>query len=102
MRKLWSHLFFVWFLTLIIIIGSSSAQQLVPVPGTRASIELLTNTSFDTDSDGDKLPDGWTGKETTLVSADKLKCDKPEKPVAHSGTCAFMFRGNPDASLSKI
>jgi hypothetical protein len=59
------------------------------VPGT----ELLINGSFETDSDVDKVPDNW---KLTLGTDDKQKCDKPGKPVAYQGTCAFQFKGGID------
>ncbi|HEX2620322.1 MAG TPA: hypothetical protein VHL11_09250, partial [Phototrophicaceae bacterium] len=77
------------------------AQSLVPLPG-RTSTELLTNASFETDANTDKIPDDWTAKNTTVSKSDKMKCDKPSNPVAHTGTCAFMFRGNSGGSGSKI
>ncbi|MBC8100016.1 MAG: hypothetical protein H7Y11_11285 [Armatimonadetes bacterium] len=50
-------------MTVTLLISSVQAQQLVPLPapGARATTELLTNGSFETDSEGDKIPDGWTG-----------------------------------------
>lgn len=54
-------------------------------------IELLTNTSFEIDANGDKIPDGWTGKKLT---GDKRKCNKDGKVVSLTGECAFGFKGN--------
>ncbi|MBC8100244.1 MAG: hypothetical protein H7Y11_12430, partial [Armatimonadetes bacterium] len=93
---------------LALLVMSSSlmlnAQQLMPLPapGTRTATELLLNGGFETDSDDNGTPDGWTAKNTGIASADKQKCDKPGKPLAHSGTCAFQFRGNPDGSSSTL
>ncbi|MBC8100949.1 MAG: hypothetical protein H7Y11_16025, partial [Armatimonadetes bacterium] len=63
--------------------------------------ELLTNNSFETDSDGNKIPDGWTGSNTALANTDKVKCNKdtnddgiPDKIFARTGSCAFEFKGN--------
>lgn len=85
----------------ILMNGNLYAQSLLPLPG-RATTELLTNPGFEVNLDGDKIPDGWTGKNTTLVKSDKVKCDKPGKPVAYSGSCAFMFRGNSVPVKGKI
>jgi hypothetical protein len=42
------------------------------------------------DLDGDKQPDGWKVKQ---VSGDKLKCNQPDKLIAHAGNCAYLFKG---------
>ncbi|MBC8100932.1 MAG: hypothetical protein H7Y11_15940, partial [Armatimonadetes bacterium] len=93
-------------IALMLALGSMalSAQQLIPLPGAgaRASIELLTNSGFEVDSNVDKLPDGWTGENTITSKSDRQKCNKVDKPVAHTGECAFMFRGNPDATASAL
>ncbi|HEX2619710.1 MAG TPA: hypothetical protein VHL11_06175, partial [Phototrophicaceae bacterium] len=47
--------------------------------------ELVVNGGFE---DTALLP--WSVKNNT---GDKIKCDKPGKPVAHTGTCAFRFKG---------
>jgi hypothetical protein len=61
-----------------------------PPPG---SAELLVNNSVEVDDNGNKQPDKWKGKN--LGTGDKLKCNKPEKSkiLAHSGRCAFAFKG---------
>jgi hypothetical protein len=61
-----------------------------PPPG---SIELLINNSVELDDNDNKQPDKWKGKN--LSSGDKLKCNKPakDKILAHSGECAFAFKG---------
>ncbi|MBC8099367.1 MAG: FG-GAP repeat protein [Armatimonadetes bacterium] len=85
-------------------LSTIGAQQLHPLPASnaRAITELLTNTSFETDTDDNNIPDGWTGKNTDAVSADKQKCDKVDKLVAHIGNCAFQFKGNADGSSSNL
>jgi hypothetical protein len=52
-----------------------------------ASVELLTNGGFENGLSPDKAPLGWTIKKAL---GDKVKCD-PLK--AHSGSCAYKFRG---------
>jgi hypothetical protein len=80
--------------------------QPIPLPldaaQSRATTEFLTNTSFEGDSNGDKLPDGWDGSKTGDPSADKQKCNKEGKVFAHTGDCAFMFKANPDGGKSKL
>ncbi len=60
--------------------------------------ELLANGGFETDANADKVPDGWTLLNKT---GDKLLCD-PAK--AHSGNCAFNFKGGvpENAKLSQV
>jgi hypothetical protein len=69
---------------------------------TRATVELLSNPSFETNTDGDNIPDGWTGKKTSVSKADKQKCNKTGKVFANTGNCAFMFKGNPGGEKSKL
>jgi beta-glucanase (GH16 family) len=64
-----------------------------PIPLTS---ELLSNGSFEAESNG------WQKKFTDVLKSDKVKCDSAEKIVAHAGECAFMFRGNPGGTKSKL
>jgi hypothetical protein len=79
-----------------------TATTVPPTATTVPTVNLLVNGGFEIDSDGDKLPDGWTAKKTDANKADKLKCDKADKIVAHSAPCAFAFSGNPDGSPSAL
>lgn len=54
-------------------------------------IEILQNGDFETDANGDKIPDGWT---VAKASGDKLKCNKPDKTITIFGNCAFTFKGS--------
>ncbi|HEX2618668.1 MAG TPA: hypothetical protein VHL11_00940 [Phototrophicaceae bacterium] len=63
------------------------------------TVDLLYNGGFEVDLDADKLPDDWSGSNTDVKKSDKLKCDPS---LAHTGDCAFMFRGNPDGTSSKL
>jgi hypothetical protein len=70
-------------------------------------VEILPNTSFEMDADNNKIPDGWSAKGTQVNKSDKLKRNKlnPDgttKQVAYSGESAFMFKGNPDGTKSKL
>ncbi|HEX2621645.1 MAG TPA: FG-GAP repeat protein, partial [Phototrophicaceae bacterium] len=89
---------------LLLILGSASllyAGQTLPLPS-RTDTELLLNGSFETDTNTDKIPDDWNSRNTSVLKSDKIKCDKVDSPVAYDGTCAFMFRGNPDGSSSNL
>lgn len=82
-----------------------SGQQAEPLPlslESRVPTELLTNPGFEADTDGDGLPDGWSGKGIQLAKADQRKCNKATKVVAYSGECAFRFKGNPGGEQSKL
>ena len=79
-----------------------TATTVPPTATTAPTINLLMNGGFEVDADGDKLPDGWTGKKTATANPDKIKCDKADKKFAHSAPCAFMFKGNGDGSTSKL
>ncbi|MBC8098443.1 MAG: FG-GAP repeat protein [Armatimonadetes bacterium] len=92
-----------------LIIGGAQAQQLIPLPpppGERnvESVNLLTNASFENDSndDNDQLPDGWHGDNTDTEAADKRRCNTATKQFAHTGNCAFQFKHNPDYNKSKL
>ncbi|HEX2621529.1 MAG TPA: FG-GAP repeat protein [Phototrophicaceae bacterium] len=93
---------------LLFILGSISliqAQQpqpqSLPLSG-KTTTELLTNGSFESDTNADKVPEGWKATGTKLAKSDTLKCDKPDSPVAHTGNCAFLCRGNPDGLASSL
>ena len=96
------------FTSLLISLTLISVVQAQPIPlpldggQSRATVDLLTNAGFEINTDGDKIPDGWNGKKTDLSKADKLKCNKDGKVFAHSGNCAFMFKGNADGTKSKL
>jgi hypothetical protein len=96
-----SVFFFALLLALGFMVNPGQTQSAFPLPA-RDSIELLTNGDFETDLNTDKIPGGWTGKNTSLTKSDKLKCNKPDDVIAHSGECAFMFRGNPGGIASKL
>jgi hypothetical protein len=78
--------------------GNSNPSDTEAITTGECPIELLVNTSFETDTDGDKIPDNWPG---TTLTGDKQKCNKdtdgdgtPDKIVAHTGNCAFAFKGS--------
>ena len=79
-----------------------TATTVPPTATTAPTVNLLMNGGFEVDANGDKLPDGWTGKKTATANPDKIKCDKADKKFAHSAPCAFMFKGNGDGSTSKL
>jgi hypothetical protein len=69
-------------------VTSTLAPTLSPTP---APIELVVNGDFELDTEPDKIPDGWLPK---YLSLDKRVCNKPDKTVAFSGSCAFRFKGS--------
>lgn len=93
---------FVAGLLLLVTTVLSQSNQPIPLPATAGRAEVLVNAGFETDADADKIPDGWTPKNITVIKADKRKCDNGEFLYAHSGACAFMFRSNPAGDASKL
>ncbi len=63
--------------------------------------EILANTGFESDINGDKIPDGWKSKDNEPATKNKLKC-KAGKSHAHGGICAYKFKGNTGGSKSKL
>ncbi len=53
-------------------------------------VQLIVNGGFEAFAEDTKVPNGWTLKN---ASKDKVKCNKPSKPFAFEGACAFMFKG---------
>ncbi|HEX2619996.1 MAG TPA: hypothetical protein VHL11_07610, partial [Phototrophicaceae bacterium] len=45
------------------------------------------------DENGNGVPDGWQGKDKT---GDKLMCNDEDHIFAHTGLCAFRFKGGPN------
>ena len=91
---------------------SDPTDEPTPVPPTSTPETTPDPTSEPTDEpDTQVLADGgfeqqltnWTLKN---ASGDKLKCNKPEKNkfFAHTGACAFLFKGKPgeNAKLQQI
>jgi hypothetical protein len=56
-----------------------------------AAKQLLMNSDFNGDSNGDRVPDGWTVKNRT---SDDIECNTNTKSVAFAGACAFVFSGS--------
>jgi hypothetical protein len=52
--------------------------------------QLLNNSDFNLDSDGNKIPDNWTLKNPTN---DKMLCDNARRNVSFAGRCAVKFVG---------
>lgn len=55
-------------------------------------IELLTNGGFETQSEGQTQPDGWTAK--SVNTSGKRKCNKPGKDIAFEGECLYQFKSS--------
>jgi hypothetical protein len=47
---------------------------------------------MENDFNADKVPDDWT--YATNLANDRIKCNTETKTFAHTGECAFMFRGS--------
>jgi hypothetical protein len=99
--------FYVIVLLLLVSISPIPSAQArdgtLPLPGqNRDDVALITNASFEIDSDADGIPDGWTGKKTDQPNVDSQTCNTPDKVVANSGECTFAFDGNPDGKGSKL
>jgi hypothetical protein len=86
--------------------GTPPTPTLQPTPD--GSVELLVNTSFEDYDATSKQPSTWVGKDVGITN--KVKCNKPDKTFAHSGLCAYGFKGTgvrvqlsqavPEATLS--
>ena len=69
-------------------VTSPAISLSLPVSGTGlAGTQLLTNASFETDANHDKVPDGWA-KAGTWATSDGQDCT-----VHHTGKCALKFTG---------
>jgi uncharacterized delta-60 repeat protein len=72
--------------------GPTETPQPTATSEPNNGIELLTNNSFETDVNNDKIPDGWTAKNLTK---DRLMTNKaPDKFFAYDGIRAWRFKGN--------
>lgn len=65
----------------------NSSSRLQPCGADR---QLLSNSDFNGDSNGDRVPDKWTVRNRTQ---DDTVCNSPDKRFAYGGRCAFQFRG---------
>jgi hypothetical protein len=67
------------------------------VTGTQG--DLLANSSFEIDLNGDKVPDGWKAQKLSL---DKLRCNTVTKTFAIDGQCAFQMKNTVGALSQKV
>ena len=73
---------------LTIPVTSPASSYKLPVSGNGLSgTQLLTNASFETDANHDKVPDGWK-KAGTWAAADGQDCT-----IHHTGNCSLKFSG---------
>lgn len=61
--------------------------------------DLLVNSSFETDLNIDKVPDGW---KAVNLSLDKLRCNTVDKTFAIDGNCAFQMKNIVGALSQKV
>src|SRR3990172_5520904 len=69
------------------------AIALAVVAGSALAANLVKNGSFENDSNGDGMPNGWGGQD--LTTADKRVCSQ-----SFAGNCSFKMKG--DASKDKF
>ncbi|HEX2619953.1 MAG TPA: sialidase family protein, partial [Phototrophicaceae bacterium] len=69
----------------------TSTPTVTPTDPGSGALDLLINGSFEEDTDNNKIPDNWNGKN---LSGDKRKCNKPGKIIALDGECLFQFKGS--------
>lgn len=65
----------------------NSSSRLQPC-GT--ATQLLRNSDFNGDANGDRVPDKWIVQDRTN---DNVVCNSSEKRVAFAGKCSFKFKG---------
>ena len=70
-----------------------SAFAVAVLAGSALAANLLANGSFEKDSNGDGMPNGWAGQD--LTTADKRVCNQ-----AKAGSCSFKM--NADGSEKSI
>lgn len=73
-------------------VTSTPQASATPTATQPVNLELIINGDFEVDMDGNKIPDQWTPQG---LYKDKQICNKPDKIVAYSGSCAFKFKGTP-------
>lgn len=56
------------------------------------SIRMISDAGFEGNADGKRLPKGW--KKVGPLKGDKVVCNTTTT-VAHSGSCAYQFKGRP-------
>ena len=61
--------------------------------------DLLANSSFEADLNGDKVPDGWKPQNLSL---DKLRCNTVTKTFAIDGNCAFQMKNTVGILSQKV
>jgi hypothetical protein len=60
--------------------------------------ELLVNGGLEPGAASNRIPAGWTEKNTRIPKPDRMVCDE----TAYQGACAFVFKANADGSTSSI
>jgi hypothetical protein len=78
---------------------TATQTQITPTATPLLQAELLVNGGMEVEIDGDKIPDNWQVKNG---SKERQKCNKEDKVIAHSGECAFQFKGSGALEKSKL
>lgn len=72
---------------------STIDPEVTPTETTVPPLDLVVNGGFEVgDVNNTSLPANWKAKN---IAKDKIKCNKADKVIAHSGECAFLFKGVP-------
>jgi hypothetical protein len=87
---------------LVITFASGSAMQTSAFTVTSINtgpIQMLASSGFEGDPNGWKVPTGWTN--VGPLQGDKVRCNTQTETFAHTGSCAYQFKGRP-GEISKL
>ena len=73
----------------LMLAGVLAALAVAVIAGSALAAALVKNGSFERDSNGDGIPNGWTGG--SLTPADKRVCNQ-----SYAGACSFKMVGDGD------
>ncbi len=79
---------------------TTPTATVTPTAPVTSGVELLVNGDFELKDGGQKsLLDPWTLKN---ASGDSVKCNKPDKIVARTGSCALRFKGGASENAALV